>query len=298
MKHPPQSFVWLAFGFRVWLILVFRASGAARLEDRMGMLEGKTAIVTGGARGIGLAIAKRYVAEGARVVIGDIDESTGKAAVAALGAAARFVRTDVGAAGDARNVIAQTPRFARDIDILVNNAGIIHTADFLDIAEADFDRVMRINLKGMFLVGQAAARQMVAQVKAGKVPGAIVNMSSINARVAIPNQVPYCVSKGGVDQFTKVMALSLAPYGIRANAIGPGSIMTDILKAVAPDREAKRKILARRPLGRIGDPEEIASIAVFLASRDSSYISGQTIYADGGRLGLNYVMPVPDGETK
>ena len=97
------------------------------------------------------------------------------------------------------------------LDILVNNAGIIHTADFLDIAEADFDRVLRVNLKGMFLIGQVAAKQMVAQVKAGKPPGAIVNMSSVNARVAIPNQVPYCVSKGGVDQLTKVMALSLAP---------------------------------------------------------------------------------------
>jgi NAD(P)-dependent dehydrogenase (short-subunit alcohol dehydrogenase family) len=105
------------------------------------------------------------------------------------------------------------------------------------------------------------------------------------------------VSKGGLAQLTKVMALSLAPYGIRANAIGPGSIMTDILKAVGTDREAKRRILARTPLGRIGEPEEIAAIAVFLAGQDSSYITGQTLYADGGRLGLNYVMPVPDGET-
>jgi glucose 1-dehydrogenase len=263
------------------------------LEDKMGMLEGKTAIVTGGARGIGLAIAKRYVAEGARVVIADIDESTGKAAAAALGAAARFVRTDVGAAGDARNVIAEALGFAGDIDILVNNAGIIHTADFLDIAEADFDRVMRINLKGMFLVGQAAARQMVAQVKAGKAPGAIVNMSSINARVAIPNQVPYCVSKGGVDQLTKVMALSLSPYGIRVNAIGPGSIMTDILKSIATDQAAKNRLLSRTPLGRVADPDEIAAIAAFLASKDASYITGETIYADGGRLALNYTVPVP-----
>ena len=258
----------------------------------MGMLEGKTAIVTGGARGIGLAIAKRYVAEGARVVIADIDEAAGKAAAAALGAAARFVRTDVGAAGDARNVVAEACGFAGEIDILVNNAGIIHTADFLDIAEADFDRVLRINLKGMFLVGQAAAKQMVAQVKAGKPPGAIVNMSSINARVAIPNQVPYCVSKGGVDQLTKVMALSLSPYGIRVNAIGPGSIMTDILKGIATDQAAKHRLLSRTPLGRVADPDEIASVAVFLASKEASYITGETIYADGGRLALNYPVPV------
>ena len=134
--------------------------------------------------------------------------------------------------------------------------------------------MLRVNLKGAFLVGQAAARRMVAQVKAGKPPGTIINMSSINAVVAIANQVPYCVSKGGIDQLTKVMALSLAPYGIRVNAIGPGSIMTDILKAVATDREAKRRILSRTPLGRIGEPDEIATIAVFLASADASYITG------------------------
>ena len=113
----------------------------------------------------------------------------------------------------------------------------------LDLAEADFDRVLRVNLKGAFLTGQAAARHMVAQVKDGKAAGAIINMSSINAVVAIANQLPYCVSKGGIDQLTKVMALGLAPYGIRVNAIGPGSIMTDILKSVATDREARRRLL-------------------------------------------------------
>ena len=207
------------------------------------------------------------------------------------------MKTDVGDRRDAEHVVAQAFRLFGGIDILVNNAGMVHGADFLDLEEADFDRVLRTNLKGAFLVGQSATRLMVAQVNAGKPPGAIINMSSINAVVAIPNQVPYCVSKGGLGQLTKVMALSLAPYGIRANAIGPGSIMTNVLGAVGTDREAKQRILARTPLGRIGDPEEIASIAVFLASGDSSYISGQTIYADGGRLGMNYVMPVPDGET-
>jgi NAD(P)-dependent dehydrogenase (short-subunit alcohol dehydrogenase family) len=135
---------------------------------------------------------------------------------------------------------------------------------------------------------------MVAQVNAGKPPGAIINMSSINAVVAIANHAPYCASKGALDQLTKAMALALAPHGIRANAIGPGSIMTDILKAVATDKNAKRAILARTPLGRIGEPDEIAGIAVFLASKDASYISGETIYADGGRLALNYTVPVKD----
>jgi NAD(P)-dependent dehydrogenase (short-subunit alcohol dehydrogenase family) len=257
-------------------------------------LRNKVAIVTGGAHGIGLAIAGRYVAEGARVVIADVDVAAGEAAAKALGNNARFVVTDVGDARAAENVVAETCRAFGDLDILVNNAGVIHAAEFLELAEADFDRVLRVNLKGAFLLGQAAARRMVAQVKAGKPPGAIVNMSSINAVVAITNHTPYCVSKGGIDQLTKVMALALAPYGIRVNAIGPGSIMTDILKAVATDEEAKRRILARTPLGRIGEPEEIASIAVFLASADASYITGETIYADGGRLALNYTVPVAD----
>src|SRR4051812_14365172 len=255
----------------------------------------KIAIVTGAARGIGLAIATRYLAEGARVIIADADLIAGEAAARSLDAKhCRFVAADVGDARYVERLIAETVAAFGRLDILVNNAGIIHTADFLDIAETDFDRVLRVNLKGAFLVGQAAARQMVAQVKAGGAPGAIINMSSVNAVVAIPNQVPYCVSKGGIDQLTKVMALSLAPYGIRVNAIGPGSIMTDILKGVASDMEAKRRLLARTPLGRIGAPEEVASIASFLASDDASYVTGQTIYCDGGRLGLNYTVPVKD----
>jgi glucose 1-dehydrogenase len=257
-------------------------------------LKDKVAIVTGGAHGIGLATARRYVAEGARVVIADIEAAAGEAAARTLGSACRFTAADVGNARDAENVVAETARAFGGLDVLVNNAGIIHAADFLELAEADFDRVLRVNLKGAFLAGQAAARRMVAQVKAGKPPGTIINMSSINAVVAIANHAPYCASKGGIDQLTKVMALSLAPYGIRVNAIGPGSIMTDILKAVATDWEAKRRILSRTPLGRIGEPDEIAAIAAFLASPDASYISGETIYADGGRLALNYTVPVED----
>jgi glucose 1-dehydrogenase len=257
-------------------------------------LDGKVAIVTGGARGIGHAIAKRYVAEGAKVVIADVDAAAGEAAARALGAACRFRATDVGDAQQAQNLINDAVAAFGALDILVNNAGIVHTADFLDLKEADFDRVLRVNLKGAFLTGQAAARRLVDQVKAGGPAGAIINMSSVNAVLAIPNQVPYCVSKGGIAQLTKVMALSLAPHGIRVNAIGPGSIMTDILKAVATDREAKRRLLARTPLGRIGEPDEIAAIALFLASDDAAYITGQTVYADGGRLGLNYTVAVND----
>jgi glucose 1-dehydrogenase len=257
-------------------------------------LSQKVAIVTGGARGIGLAIAQRFVAAGARVVIADVDEAAGQAAARGLGVQARFVAADVGERRDVERLIATCVAELGALDIMVSNAGIVHAADFLDLAEADFDRVLRVNLKGTFLAGQAAARRMVEQVKAGKPAGAIINMSSVNAVVAIGNQVPYCVSKGGIDQLTKVMALSLAPYGIRVNAIGPGSIMTDILKSVATDKEAKRRLLSRTPLGRIGEPSEIAAIATFLASDDASYITGETIYADGGRLALNYTVPVKE----
>jgi glucose 1-dehydrogenase len=129
-------------------------------------------------------------------------------------------------------------------------------------------------------------------VEQGK--GAIVNMSSTNAVVAIPNQVPYATSKGAVNQLTKVMALALADKGVRVNAIGPGSIMTELLQTVMSDAAARQKILSRTPLGRCGAPEEVARVALFLASDEASYITGQTIYPDGGRLALNYTVPVPD----
>ena len=174
--------------------------------------------------------------------------------------------------------------------MLVNNAAIIHAADFLDLDEADFDRVLRVNLKGAFLMTQAVARRMVADGR----KGAIVNMSSVNAVMAIPNQTPYCVAKGGLNQLTKVAAMSLAPHGIRVNGIGPGSIMTEMLATVMTDAAARAKILSRTPLGRAGAPEEIAKVALFLASDDASYMTGQTLYPDGGRLALNYTVPVAE----
>jgi NAD(P)-dependent dehydrogenase (short-subunit alcohol dehydrogenase family) len=257
----------------------------------MARLDGKVALVTGAARGIGLSVARRFVQEGAEVMIADIDPA-GAAAAEAIGG--RFVRADVGAAAEAAASVQETCAAFGRLDVLVNNAGIIHAADFLALEEADFDRVLRVNLKGAFLVGQQAARRMVAQVEAGDRPGAIVNMSSINAAVAIANQTPYCVSKGGIGQLTRVMALALAPHGIRVNAIGPGSIMTDMMATIATDREAKRRVLARTPLGRIAEPDEIAAVAAFLASDDASYITGETIYVDGGRLALNYTVAVPE----
>lgn len=257
-------------------------------------LDGKIAIVTGGAQGIGNAIARRFLQDGASVMIADTNDRDGAIAAKELSAMGpvRFASADVSSKLDVHNLVAATIEAFGDIDILVNNAGIVHGANFLDLSEEDFDRVLRINLKGSFLCGQAVARHMVEKVKNGGAPGTIINMSSINAVLAIPDQVAYSVSKGGVSQLTKVMALALASYGIRVNAVGPGSIRTEMLEAVISDAAAKQRMLSRTPLGRIGEPSEIAAVAAFLASDDASYVTGQTIYADGGRLPLNYTVPV------
>lgn len=256
-------------------------------------LENKVAIVTGAAGGIGLACARRFAAEGAKVVLSDIDRARGEAAAEAIqasGADALFVACDVGDKAEVDALVQSAVAAFGRLDCAVANAGIVHACDFLELSEADFDRVLRVNLKGAFLTGQAAARQMVAQGGGGT----IVNMSSVNAVMAIPAITPYVVSKGGVNQLTKVMALSLADKGIRVNAIGPGSIGTDMVLQVNQDEAAKRRLLSRTPLGRIGDPEEVAAVALFLASDDSSYITGQTIYVDGGRLPLAYTVPAPE----
>lgn len=257
-------------------------------------LEGRTAIVTGGAQGIGMAVAERLARDGAHVVIADVADDEGEAAAAEIGkyGSALHVHCDVAERLDVHNLVAFTIDAFGAIDILINNAAQVVACEFLEVSEEDFDRVLAVNLKGAFLCGQAVATQMVEQVKQGRSPGSIVNMSSVNAVFAIANQVPYSVSKGGINQLTKVMALALAPHAIRVNAIGPGSIMTNILQSVANDSSAMDRILSRTPLGRIGDPSEIASIASFLVSEDASYITGQTIYADGGRLPLNYTVPV------
>jgi NAD(P)-dependent dehydrogenase (short-subunit alcohol dehydrogenase family) len=257
-------------------------------------LKDKVAIVTGAAGGIGLACAQAFVQEGAKVVLSDIDTARGEAEAKKLGDRARFVACDVGDAKQVQALVDATVKAFGRLDVCVSNAGIIHGAEFLDLTEADFDRVLRVNLKGVFLTGQAAARQMVKQGPVKSRGGyAIVNMSSCNAVLAIPNQTPYVVSKGGVNQLTKVMSLALADKGIRVNAIGPGTIGTELARnAVLSNEEARRRVMGRTPLGRLGDVEEVASVAVFLASDDSSYITGQTIYPDGGRLALNYTVPV------
>ncbi|WP_313032536.1 SDR family NAD(P)-dependent oxidoreductase [Massilia alkalitolerans] len=250
-------------------------------------LADKTAIVTGASQGIGLACATRLVQEGARVMLVDI-RPEGRDAAARLGEGARFHQADVSLKADVDAMIAATLEAFGQIDILVNNAGVTHAADFLELAEEDFDRVLRINLKSMFLCSQAAAREMVKRQT-----GCIINMSSVNAELTIPNQVPYVVSKGGVNQLTRVAAISLAEHGIRVNAIGPGTILTELAtKAVLGSPDARHTILSRTPLGRCGEPEEVAAVCAFLASDDASYITGQTLYADVGRMALNYTVPV------
>ena len=257
-------------------------------------LADKVAVVTGAAQGIGLACAQAFAREGARVLITDLNENAGRKEVLRLrsdGLSVSFAACDVSRKDQVEAAMSAAANEYGRIDILVANAGIVHAAEFLDLEEKDFDRVLAVNLKGMFLAGQAAARRMVKQGGGGS----IINMSSVNAVMAIPNQVPYVVSKGGINQLTKVMAVALAPHRIRVNGIGPGTILTELARtAVLGNREAERKILSRTPLGRMGDPDEVAQVAVFLASDEASYVTGQTIYPDGGRLALNYTMPVPD----
>ena len=259
---------------------------------------GKAVLVTGGARGIGLACAMRFRDEGAVVAIVDRDEAAGS--VAAKTIDATFIEADVSRKSDVDRAVAAFVAIAGRIDVLVNNAGITHAANFLDIAEEDFDRVIAVNLKSCFLMGQAVARHMVETRDVAEHAGAIVNLSSVNAVLAIPDQVPYVVSKGGIAQLTKVMALSLAPHGIRVNAIGPGTIATDLAReAVLSSRDARDRVLSRTPMGRLGEPAEVAAIAAFLASDDASYMTGQTLYPDGGRLALNYtVAPAADDRTR
>jgi len=264
------------------------------------VLQGKGALITGAARGIGLACARSLGLSGARVMLADVDEKAGADAAKQLeseGIEARFTKCDVGEKADVERAVSQVVSDFGRLDICVANAAIIRVGNFVDLSEEDFDAVIRVNLKGVFLTGQAAARQMVAQ-NAGdpedkKGGGAIINMSSVNGLMAIPSITAYNTAKGGVNNLTRNMALSLAQENIRVNAIGPGSINTEIFKAVSDDREKMKGILSRTPMGRVGEPSEIGDISVFLASPQSSYITGQIIYADGGRMALNYTCPLP-----
>ena len=252
-------------------------------------LEGQVAVVTGAAQGIGAACAERLAGDGAAVALWDIDAARGEALAAALcgrGQRAAFIPCNVADKAAVDAAVAATLQAFGRIDALVNNAGIFKAADFLEIEEADWDAVIAVNLKGAFLVGQAVAREML---KTGG--GAIVNMSSVNAVLAIPSIASYNASKGGVNQLTRVMALALADHGIRVNAVAPGTIATELAqKAVLGSDEARARVISRTPMKRLGTPQEIADVCAFLLSSASSYMTGEIVYVDGGRLALNYTV--------
>ena len=279
-------------------------------------LGGKVAIITGAAQGIGAACAHRFAREGAQVVIADVDDARGTALATELGAS--YVHCDVGDKTQVDAAVRHTLALHGRIDVLVNNAGIFRAADFLDVTEEDFDAVLRVNLKGAFLMGQAVAREMARACK-GQKPvghashgesltnhashgesitnhasnGVIVNMSSVNAVLAIPTISSYNVSKGGINQLTRVMALALADFGIRVNAVAPGTIATELAtRAVLTSDDARARILSRTPMKRLGQPSEVADVVAWLASEAASYVTGEIVTVDGGRMTLNYTVAV------
>lgn len=248
------------------------------------MTETPIALVTGGAQGIGYACGAAIARDGVRVVLADINAEGVEAASEKLGGGTIGLACDM---GDPAQIAALFDRIEDEVgpvSILVNNAGIAAPGDFLETSLKQFQRVIDVNLTGTFLAVQRAAKTMVAR----KIEGAIVNMSSINAQVAIPSIAAYCASKGGVMQLTKAAALALAPYNIRINAVGPGSIDTEMMAGVNANPDAMKMVLSRTPLKRVGTPEEIAEVVAFLASAKASYVTGETIYVDGGRLAMNY----------
>ncbi len=247
------------------------------------MTDHPIALVTGGAQGIGLACGRALAADGYRVVLADVKDSVTQAAASIGG---RGFVCDVADTSALMALFDQIEAEEGPVAALVNNAGIAKPGDFLSYDLADFDAVIGLNLRAVFAATQRAANGMI---KAG-IKGAIVNMSSINAVVAIPAIPAYCASKGGVQQLTKASSLALAPHGIRVNAVGPGSIDTEMMAGVNASPEALARVLSRTPIGRVGTADEIGNVVAFLCSPKSSYVTGETIYVDGGRLGLNYTV--------
>lgn len=244
----------------------------------------KIALVTGAAQGIGLACAEALAADGVKVILVDIQAEAVAKAAQNLGNGAVSHVCDM---GDPAQITAMFDTIEADhgpVSILVNNAGVAMPGDFLETPLEQWQKVIDLNLTGVFVALQRAAKTMVAE----GIQGAVVNMSSINAQVAIPSISAYCASKGGVMQLTKATALALAPHGIRVNAVGPGSIDTAMMAGVNADPTAMAKVMSRTPLQRVGTPREIGDVVAFLASDKASYITGETIYVDGGRLGMNY----------
>lgn len=254
---------------------------------------GKIAVVTGAAQGIGRACAERLHADGATVVLSDIKQDVLAETVKTIDPTGEHAIAMVCDVGSRQAIIellkAVTDRFGR-LDIMLNNAAISCATTALELTEEELDSVLNVNLKGTFWGTQEAAKIMVDQDGGG----AIVNMSSSQAILAIPERVPYGISKAGVNQLTRIFAIALATKGVRVNAVGPGTILTPLTIGLNDKEDAYRRVLSRTPMGRLGEASEVASVASFLASDDASYITGQTIYPDGGRANLSYTVPVPD----
>jgi len=249
------------------------------------MTDKPIALVTGGAQGIGYACAEALIEDGMAVVLADVNAEGVTDAGESLGALDALT-CDV---SDPAQILAMFDKIEAQhgaVTALVNNAGVAMPGDFLSYELEDFETVINVNLRSVFIATQRAAKTMVER----GIEGAIVNMSSINAQVAIPAIPAYCASKGGVMQLTKVAALALAQNNIRVNAVGPGSIDTAMMAGVNANPEAFKVAMSRTPLGRSGTVREIGDVVAFLCSKKASYITGETIYVDGGRLGLNYVM--------
>lgn len=263
----------------------------------------RVVIITGAARGIGRACASRFLKDGYNVVIADRDEAAAQDAMRSFGLGHErviSVQCDVSDKLAIHNLIAETLSAFGQIDVLINNAAITKKGGALDLSIEDFDTVLAINLRGAFLAAKGVASYMADALRSnddrsGAVSPnfSIINVSSINDKLAMADYLAYAVSKGGLAQLTKSMSIELAPLGIRVNTISPGSVKTDMLSSVVGDDELSL-IHARTPLGRIAHPDEISGVAAFLAGPDASYITGETIYVDGGRAALNYVMPAKE----
>ena len=258
---------------------------------------GKVAVVTGAANGIGLACAELLHARGARVLLSDKDGEKARAEAHRLdpqGETAIGMECDVQAREAVVAAIDKAEQAFGPLDIMVNNAGLSYAKDVLELETEELDRILGINLKGTFFGTQEAARRMK-----GRGAGAIVNMSSMQGTLAIPNQLPYGISKAGIEQLTRVFAIALAKFGVRVNAVGPGTILTAASRRnVLQSPQSRQSVLSRIPMGRLGETREVAGVVSFLASEDASYVTGQVIYIDGGRQHLNLTVPVPEQEAE